>query len=96
MPELIDMLSDEVGRIVIDQTGFKGAFNVQLEFAPPDESIVWGIGPHRGNSGPAPSRSSSAPSIFAALHDRLGLRLESTTGPVEVLVIDSAERLSEN
>jgi uncharacterized protein (TIGR03435 family) len=96
MPELIDMLSDEVGRIVIDRTGFTERFDFQLEFAPPDESIVWSIGPHRGTPGPAPSRNPSAPSIFSALHDRLGLRLESTTGPVEVLVIDSVEKLSEN
>ena len=96
MPEFTDMLSDEVGRIVIDQTGFTERFDFQLEFAPPDESVAGSIGKGRGNPGLAPSRNPSAPSIFAALHDRLGLRLESTTGPVEVLVIDNAERLSEN
>ena len=95
MPRLIEMLSDEVGRTVINKTGFKEVFDFQLEFAP-DETISGGLGRDRGDPGPAPSLNPSGPSIFTAVQEQLGLRLESARGPVEVLVIDSVERPSEN
>jgi uncharacterized protein (TIGR03435 family) len=81
MPKLIEILSDTVGRTIIDKTGFTGTFDVRLEFAP-DEAISSGL--------------SSGPSIFTALQEQLGLRLEGAKGPVEVLVIDHVERPSEN
>jgi uncharacterized protein (TIGR03435 family) len=82
------MLTDEAGRTVLDRTGFTGNFNLSLEFAP-DEAIANGIGP-------APSANLSGPSIFSALQEQLGLRLESAKGPVEVIVIDHVERPSGN
>jgi uncharacterized protein (TIGR03435 family) len=88
MPRLVEMISDELGRTIIDKTGFAGTFNFQLDFAP-DEGIANGLGP-------APLANPSGPSIFAALQEQLGLRLESAKGPVPVLVIDRVERPSEN
>lgn len=95
MPRLIAMLSDEVGRIVIDKTGFKETLDFQLEFAP-DEAIVGAIGRARGDAGPAPSPNLSGPSIFTAVQEQLGLQLEPGTGLVEKLIIDSVEKPSEN
>jgi uncharacterized protein (TIGR03435 family) len=77
MPRLIEMVSDEVGRTIVDKTGFIGPFDFRLEFAPESAS--------GGNL--------SSPSIATALQEQLGLQLKSARGPVEVLVIDHVERL---
>jgi uncharacterized protein (TIGR03435 family) len=82
MPKLSEILSDEVRRTVTDNTGFAEAFNLHLEFAP-DLSA----------NGP---ETQAGDSIFTALQNQMGLRLEATKGPVEVLEIDRAERPSGN
>ena len=79
MAKLIELLSDEVGRVVVDKTGFSDRLSFRLEFAP-----VVGLQT-------APS-DASASSLFAALEEQLGLKLEPARGPVEVLVIESVER----
>jgi uncharacterized protein (TIGR03435 family) len=96
MPQLIEMLSDEVGRTVLDKTGFTGTFDLHLEFAPA-EPLTNGIGPESPGdpTRPAPA-APSGPSIFSALQEQLGLRLESAKGPVEVLVVEHVERPSAN
>jgi uncharacterized protein (TIGR03435 family) len=68
-------LAGEVDRVVIDRTGLTGEWDFQLKWSPPN----------------APSPDPDRPSIFTALEEQLGLRLEPTTGPVEVMVIDSVE-----
>ncbi|HEY9462939.1 MAG TPA: TIGR03435 family protein [Vicinamibacterales bacterium] len=85
MATLIEYLSEETGRTVIDKTAFTEVFNFRLEFA----SIV--------DAGLASvDTPASGLSIFTALEEQLGLRLRSTTGPVDVLVIDRVERPSPN
>jgi len=83
MAKLVELFSDEVGRVVVDKTGFTHLFSLRLEFAPVAALQV------------APS-DSSAPSLFTAIQEQLGLRLESTRGSVEVLVIESVERPTPN
>jgi len=68
MARLIELLSDEVGRVVVDKTGFTDRFSFRLEFAPV------------GGLQTAPP-DASAPSLFAALQEQLGLRLEPASGP---------------
>ena len=91
MPELVRMLSVVLGRTVVDRTGFTGLFDVRLDFLP-DESTP--------NVPPPPPDAASfnamSPSIFSALPEQLGLRLEAAKGPVEVIVIDHVERPSAN
>ena len=89
MPTLIDFLTDEAGRVVLDKTGFTELFNFRLEFA---SNLAAGFlnGDTPAASGP------SGISIFTAVEEQLGLRLRSTTGPVEVLVINRVERASPN
>ena len=77
------------GHPVIDKTGISGLFDIHLEFAR-DESTPGPPGT------PPPSEPGSGPTIFAALEQQLGLKLESGKGPREVLIIDRIERPSAN
>ena len=81
MSALIGFISGDVDRVIIDQTGFTERFNLLLDFA--------AVRP----AGPAPS---SGPTIFAAMEEQLGLRLQPASGAVDVLVIDHAERPTVN
>jgi uncharacterized protein (TIGR03435 family) len=77
----------QLRRMVIDGTGLKGTFDVHLK---------WTVDAAAGGVGPGISDDSPAPSIFTALQEQLGLKLESAKGPVEVLVIDHVEKPSAN
>jgi uncharacterized protein (TIGR03435 family) len=84
-----------IGRDVIDKTGFTGKFDLHLEFALDD--AIAGLPFHRGpGDADQPADSTTRSSIFTAIQEQLGLKLESTKGPVEVLVIDRADRPTEN
>lgn len=87
MSELARNLSGQVQRVVIDRTGLTGRYDFDLTFTP--DQIPQGPPPP---GVPAPTFDLNGPSIFTALQEQLGLKLESTRGPVEVLVIDSVSR----
>jgi uncharacterized protein (TIGR03435 family) len=86
--ELRDILSTLTGRTVIDKTGLNATFDISLKWTP-DEVLA--VGAEAG----APSGPFGG-SLFTALQEQLGLRLESQRGPVGILVVDAAERPSEN
>ena len=94
---LTQSLSSQLGRPVIDQTGLKGNFDFKLEWTPdPGQSGgPFGGAPPPGVDGPPPP-DPNGPSVFTAVQEQLGLRLESQKGPVEMLVIDKVEKPSEN
>lgn len=81
MGQFAEALSEVVGRVVVDRTGYTGTFDVRLEFAPEGTSGLTADG----------SNDSSRPAIFTALKEQLGLRLESQRGPAQILVIDHVE-----
>ena len=90
------ILSNQLGRPVIDRTGLTGPFDVKLEWTPdPGESMGPKGVPPPGVEGPPPP-DPNGPSIFTAVQEQLGLRLEPSKGPVELIVIDSVEKPSEN
>jgi len=91
MSAFAEQLARVLGRSVIDKTGLTGNYDVKLEYTPDDTGMM--KGPRE--DAPAPADASGI-SIFTALQDQLGLKLESTKGPVEILVIDRAEKPSEN
>jgi len=87
---------------VVDQTKIEGAYDFSLEWTP-DESQMQqmklampGAGPEHGrppgNAMPAPA-DIEGPSIFAAIEEKLGLKLEARNLSVEVLVIDHADKV---
>lgn len=90
MDMLVQFLGQSVDRTVVDRTGLGGVFDFTLEFAP-----ELGPGSQPGATASA-SDPSAPPSIFTALQEQLGLKLESQKGPVDVLVIDHVEEPSPN
>jgi uncharacterized protein (TIGR03435 family) len=79
----------DMDRPILDRTGITGLFNFTLEFAPRNNAFSY-------QPGVQTPISSSGPSLFTALEEQLGLRLESARAPVEVLVIDRAEKPAQN
>jgi bla regulator protein blaR1 len=95
---LVHMLSQQLGRDVLDQTGLKGKYDFTLQWTPDQSQRGMFGGPKGGAPGPdsPPPPDPNGPSIFTALQEQLGLKLESTKGPVEILIIDHVEKPSEN
>jgi uncharacterized protein (TIGR03435 family) len=91
MAALARMLAGPVGRIVEDRTMLTGGFDLDLEFAL-DPAALAGV----AAGAPLPPADPGAPSIFTALEEQLGLKLQAERAPVEVLVIDRVERPTEN
>jgi uncharacterized protein (TIGR03435 family) len=94
MPQFAIFLSRMTNRPVVDRTGLSGAFNIDMAFeAQGLEGVPTApapLAPRNDTPGAAP------PSLFAVLQDRLGLKLTSDRGPLDVLVIDGAEHPTEN
>lgn len=99
MEELTRILGIVLGRKVIDQTGFTGKFDLQMDFTPDGTTAGLPVlsGPTQpGNPNPPPPAEPGAPSVFTVLQQQLGLKLDSTKGPVEVLVVDRLEKPAAN
>jgi uncharacterized protein (TIGR03435 family) len=101
MSDLSEMLAIWAGRVVIDKTGIQGLFDIKMPrmssanaVQVAERSIAVG---RDGGLPPSPQLplGEPVPSVFAAV-EQMGLKLESTKGPVDVLVIDSIEKPSEN
>jgi uncharacterized protein (TIGR03435 family) len=89
VPAFAEILGVVLGRPVLDRTGIPGKFEFDLEFAIDQSTPGFVLD---GTS----SSQNEGPSIFTAIQEELGLRLQSTKGPVEFLVIDRVEMPSEN
>ena len=78
---LADTISTRLQRPVVDRTGLTGFFDVEIRFRPPNS---------------ATATDTNEPDLVTALGEQLGLRLESTRGPVQVTVFDRIERPTPN
>lgn len=85
MSLLASNLSGQVQRIVVDRTGLSGAWDFEITFAPERP-----LNPPPGVE--FPPADPNAPSLFTAMQEQLGLKLQSTKGPVEVLVVERVEQ----
>jgi uncharacterized protein (TIGR03435 family) len=93
----VRFLSQSLDRLTIDKTNLDGRFDIRLEWAPaPGENTLGRPRTIIGVTGETITADPSGPSIFTAVQEQLGLRLESTRAPVDVLVIDHAEQPSAN
>jgi uncharacterized protein (TIGR03435 family) len=81
MLPLVRQLMQELGCVVVDKTNLHGYYNYTLKWTPDDGQ---------------PPGDTSGTSIFTAVQEQLGLKLEPTKVPTQVLVIDSIERPSDN
>lgn len=84
MAHFADLISRQAGLPVVNETGLDGVFTFTLEWSP-DASL-------RVDAADASASSSAGSSIFTAIQEQLGLRLESGKGPVEVIVVDRMEK----
>jgi uncharacterized protein (TIGR03435 family) len=99
IPEFIAYLNTEahlLGRLVSDKTRIAGRFDIDVKYDPCTTAKPFLTDVPRGPGGATCADYSSYPSLTDALREQLGLRLESAKGPVNVLVIDRAEKPSAN
>ena len=81
MTRLAGQISGNEGRKVLDKTGLSGEYDFTLSYVDDRRAV---------------GAQQDGPSLFTALQEQLGLKLESQKGPVEVLVIDHADQPAEN
>jgi uncharacterized protein (TIGR03435 family) len=91
---LLPPMTQQLERTVVDKTGLKGTYDITLLWTPEDDRAAMPNGAEGGRQGS--SADSSGASIFTAIQEQLGLKLESQKGQVEGLVIDHVGRPSEN
>ncbi len=93
-----EVLSRQLGRVVVNKTGLKGNYDFSLKWSPDENEgrMFGGAGAAPdGRPGPPPAEA-AGPSIYSALQEQLGLKLETVKGPVDTIVIDRVEKPTEN
>jgi uncharacterized protein (TIGR03435 family) len=93
MSQFTAVLQNSTDRPVVDQTGLSGRYDFTLNFTP-DAAMATALS--GGPPPPAADNPDAAPDLFAAFQRQLGLKLEPTRAPVDVMVIDKVEKPSEN
>ena len=95
---LAGMLSELMGRTVVDRTGLTGAYDFEIKWSIDQSPAAATPEPEAANPETvlSPPGETFGASFFTAIQEHLGLKLVSQKGPVDVLVIDHVERPSEN
>ncbi len=88
MTGLVNFLANSLGSPVVNKTGLTGIYNFKLEWAEPQF--------RKAGSGGSPESVDSSLSLFGALKEQLGLKMDVKKGPVSVVVVDRVEKPSEN
>ena len=87
MARFAQLLMSQLQRPVVDQTGLTGGWNLELTYTPDQPAVLNGV---------TVTSDPDAPSLFTAVQEQLELKLESSRGPVDVLVIDRISRPTED
>ena len=93
---LVQAVSQIVGRPILDRTGLTSKYDFELKWTPDQSSPNGPLGGPLPPSPDAAPADPNLPTIFTAIQEQLGLKLDSSKGPVEIIVIDHVERPSEN
>jgi uncharacterized protein (TIGR03435 family) len=91
MSQFAQITASITGRTVVNRTDMPEVFDIKLEWTPDEGQAVGRV----GDSEQLPP-DPNGPSLFTALQEQLGLKLEPTKAPVQIVVIDHAERPSDN
>ncbi len=92
LSQVTAVLQNSMDKPVVDQSGLSGRYDFTVTFTPdPAQAALIG-----GPPPPAADNPDAAPDLFTAFQQQLGLKLESTKAPVDVMVIDKVEKPSEN
>lgn len=97
MASLVEQLSWQLDRSVVDKTGLTGKYDFSLRWTPGESEV--GMAKLMGSKPAADSTTStesSGPSLFTAIQEQLGLKLEPKTATMSILAIDHVERPTEN
>jgi bla regulator protein BlaR1 len=92
----IDVLSQQIGRIILNQTGLKAKYDFTLKWTPDEGHPEMFKGAGALPSEAAPPPDTSGPTIFTAMQEQLGLKLEAQKSSMPVLIVDHIERPTEN
>jgi bla regulator protein blaR1 len=88
--DIANALSMQVGRVVVDETGLKGTYDITLQWTPDQK-------PQMGQEMPAsPPAADASPALLTAIEEQLGLTLKPQTAPIDTVVIESVEEPSQN
>jgi uncharacterized protein (TIGR03435 family) len=88
------MMTDQLGRTVVDNTGLKGVYDFTLKWTPDENTLA--MPNDTGSDQPVVASESGAPSFFTAITEQLGLKLKIQSSPVGVMVIDHVEQPTPN
>jgi uncharacterized protein (TIGR03435 family) len=102
LAQLVSFLQSQLDGTVLDKTDLRGLFDFSIpEFRPEGTALTSVLAAITADAGPQRSAAIAAqweplPSLTTAVQQQLGLKLEATKGPLDVLVIDSVQKPSEN
>jgi uncharacterized protein (TIGR03435 family) len=93
--KFIDVLGNQLDRPVVDMTGLKGTYDITLDFAQDMAAMrakmaAMGAAPPPGMM--PDSADPAGPTIFSALTEQLGLRLEARKGPVDLIIVEGVQK----
>jgi uncharacterized protein (TIGR03435 family) len=92
LSQLVQFLSQNLGRTVIDKTGLEGNYDYNITYTPdqiPPPPSPGGLPP---GAPPLPPIDPNGPSLTTALQEQLGLKLDATRGPVTLFVVDKVSQ----